>query len=293
MKLLGRLVLVIVVLLVSWQLARGVHSARYEYNNFHAPRSRPQRPRDGSLPGVQDVQFAGASGTTLRGWYVPSRTGAAVILAGGSGTDRTGMLNEARALVAGGLGVLVFDWPGCGESDGTIGVGDAERAAVRGAVDFVASRPDVRPGRIGILGFSLGSWASLLEGASDMRVAGFVVEGAFDEPRSQTLAEYQRSGLAAQWGAVLGARLAGLARRPDRVVDIVAGIAPRPIVFITGLRDVTVPPPLTRAVHAAAGEPKQLWVVPAASHGGYIAADTSVASRLRAFFLETLAPPVP
>ena len=290
MKLLGRLGLGVILLLSAWPLVRGYHSARFEYGNFHLPRTHPQRPADASALRLEDVQFTGAGGTILRGWYIPSRTGAAVVLAAGSGGDRTMLLDQARVIAAGGTGALLFDWPGCGESEGEIGAGAAERAAVRGAVDFVASRPDVQAGRIGLLGFSLGSWAALLEGERDARVASFVLQGVFDDPRSQTMVEYAPSGRFAQWGAVLGERLAGMDQDPGRASLQLAAVSPRPIAFVTGTLDRVVPPALTRALHATAREPKELWVIEGATHGDYATVDPGFGPRLRAFVERTLTP---
>lgn len=284
-----------VALLLAWPLMRGARSAWYEYNNFRLPRTAPQRPRDADQLGLRDVQFASADHGTMRGWYIPSRTGAAVVVAGGSGCDRTVMLRHARLLVGAGLGVLLFDWPGCGESEGAIGFGRHEVEAVRSAVDFVARQPDVQAGRIGALGFSQGSWAALLAGEQDPRLAAFVLEGVFDDPRSQIMAEYESGGLAAGWGAVVGATVGGLERSPEHALARIAAIAPRPVVFVTGSRDVSVPTRLTRALFDAAPQPRELWVIDSATHGGYLTADPKYGARMRDFLVRALrsTPPGP
>ena len=276
-------------LAMAWPLARGLRIAWYEYNNFDQPRTRPTRPRDAAALGLLDAEFRTSDGLTMRGWYIPSRTGASVILVGGSGSDRNAMLDHARALCVGGTGALLFDLPGTGFSDGRAGVGEGERAAVAAAVDYVRARPDVHHGRIGIIGFSLGSWASLLIGAADARIRAFVVEGVFDDPWSQTKMEYEDAGPLAQWGALLGARLAGMERSPGGTREAVRLIAPRPLLFVAGTRDMTVPASLTRAVYDAASEPKQFWLIKGAAHGGYVSADSSFGPRLRAYVESVLA----
>jgi hypothetical protein len=65
-------------------------------------------------PAHEDVSFETSDGLTLRGWYVPSKNGAAVI----SFPGRKGPQKPARMLARHGYGVLVFDRRGEGESDG-------------------------------------------------------------------------------------------------------------------------------------------------------------------------------
>jgi hypothetical protein len=60
------------------------------------------------------VSFRTNDGLVLRGSYVPSRNGAAVIVAPG----RTGTRRHARMLVRHGYGVLIFDRRGEGKSEG-------------------------------------------------------------------------------------------------------------------------------------------------------------------------------
>ena len=54
---------------------------------------------DGNLGRAkQPVALQGADGTALRGWYVPSRNGAAVIALHGTGSNRNGVAPHARML---------------------------------------------------------------------------------------------------------------------------------------------------------------------------------------------------
>ncbi len=64
------------------------------------------------------VTLRTADGLRLRGWYVPSRNGAAVALLHGTGGNRTGVAAHARLLARRGYGVLLFDLRGHGASDG-------------------------------------------------------------------------------------------------------------------------------------------------------------------------------
>ena len=94
-----------------------------------------------------------STGSTLRGWYVPSRNGAAVIAFPG----RKGPQRHCRMLARHGYGVLLFDRRGEGASDGDPNsYGWGGEKDIRAAVDFLRHRADVDPERIGGIGFSVG-----------------------------------------------------------------------------------------------------------------------------------------
>src|SRR5262245_9584686 len=78
---------------------------------FDPPRPALQKPTD--FAELRDVSFGSAA---LRGWYAPSRNGGAVIFTHGSYSDRSMLVLEGQALARAGFGVLLFDWPGHGES---------------------------------------------------------------------------------------------------------------------------------------------------------------------------------
>lgn len=286
---LGRIILGGLAAVAGWQLLRAARAVRTEYKFFSAPRSIPDRPADSEALGLRAIEFRSADGSLLKGWYLPSRTGAAVVAVGGSSATRAGMLPYARILAAGGTGVLLFDWPGCGESEGKIGVGSKERDAVHAATAFLARQPDVEPGRLGLLGFSLGAHVALLAAADDSLVRALFVEGVFGNPWEQGLAEYGHGGLATQWGALLGDWLNGMERNTPDPAAAAARFAPRPMLIVAGTDDKTVPARLSREVYDNAREPKAFWLIPGAEHGGYLRADPTYGARLRDFIERALA----
>ena len=272
---------------VSWQLLRVARAVHTETGFFFAERFVASRPPDADSLGLLDVEFPGADGAKLRGWYIPSKTGAAVVVAGGSGGNRSGMLEYARLIALGGMGVLLFDWPGCGESEGKIGVGPKERDAVRAAVAFVSRQADVEAGRIGLFGFSLGAHVALLA-ADSTPARALVVEGVFSNPWEQGRAEYRAGGLATQWGALLGDLLNGMeADTPDATAAALR-FAPRPLLVVAGTDDETVPLDLSRKVFESAHEPKAFWLIKGARHGTYLTTDPTYGPRLRDFLTREL-----
>ena len=100
-----------------------------------------------------DVEFTTSDGLKLKGWYIPSNNGAAVIAFPG----RSRTQNEAKMLASHGYGVLLFDRRGEGESEGDPNaLGWQGERDIHAAVAFLHGRADVDPERIGGLGLSVG-----------------------------------------------------------------------------------------------------------------------------------------
>jgi uncharacterized protein len=135
----------------------------------------------GSPPSAayQDVTFEATDGLDLAGWYRPSRNGAAVLVVHGGSSDRKGSLNHAEMLARHGYGVLVYDARGRGESDGSENnYGGDWSKDVAGALDFLKTRDDVDPRRIGAVGLSTGADALIDIAPERPDVAALVADGA-------------------------------------------------------------------------------------------------------------------
>jgi dipeptidyl aminopeptidase/acylaminoacyl peptidase len=225
----------------------------------------------------------------IRGWYVRSRNRAGIVLVHGSSNDRRSRLPEARILIRHGYGVLLFDLPGCGESGGSFTLGRSERAALASALDWITSREDVDPQRVGVLGFSVGAYVAAIVAADDPRARALVLEGTLFDVEEQTRYEYGRYGLLSQIPAMLANRAHGYHPEDPGPRQALPRIAPRPLLFITGTDDTSVLPAQTEQAFAVAHRPKDLWAVPGAHHGDYArAAPVAYEERLTRFFDESL-----
>ncbi len=145
------------------------------------------------------VTFTASDGVQLEGWYRPSRNGAAVLLISGGGGNRRSTLRHARMLERNGYGVLVYDPRGSGDSEGSVnsyGWGWEKDAAA--ALDVLARRSDVRPGRVGILGLSTGADIAIDTAARRSDVAAVVADGAagigYEDVKEYTDDPLQRAG---------------------------------------------------------------------------------------------------
>lgn len=206
---------------------------------------------------------------SLSGWYVPSRNRAAVVMTHGTNDDRTSRLPELRTLADAGFGVLVFDWPGCGLSRGTVHWGEQERQALAAAITWLQARSDVDPNRIGGLGFSIGSYILAQVSAKDQRLRAVVLEGTPAGYRDVIHWENRKWGALSEIPANWALKNYGFENEDARPLDVIAQIAPRAVLLITGDKDDEVPPYMSQNLFAAAGSPKSIYVVPGANHENY------------------------
>jgi len=240
------------------------------------------------IPGLRDVSFATPAGTRLRGVFAPPHNGATVILTHGSQGEHSDMLLEARLLHGAGFGVLAFDWPGHGQSDGGIEWGAGERAALSSALGWLSAQPEVDAARIGAFGFSMGGHTVTQVAAQDPRLRAVAIAGTPPDPLVHLHWEYRHLGALRRWPARLALAVSGM-KTDEQVPERVIGkIAPRPLLLIAGEDDELVPPWMTERLFAAAQQPKTLMVVPRAGHGGYGKASPSEYSRGLVRFFEVL-----
>lgn len=249
---------------VFFALRSAIRAARGELADFRPARGPVARPHvlDG-LRLLRDVAFD-ACGVDMRGWYVPSSNRAAVVLTHGTGTDRRAVAHELRALADAGFGVLAFDWPGHGESDGRVTFGKCELEAFHAAVTFVASQPDVEPTRIGAFGLSIGAALVAVAAPDDARVRALALVAPFTDADELTRWQYARWGPLTQWPALwVDHRYGDGTLRP---IDAIGRLQNCPLFVVIGEQDQAVPPAMSEAVYAAAPLPKEKLVIPDAGH---------------------------
>jgi pimeloyl-ACP methyl ester carboxylesterase len=242
--------------------ARAYLASASELHPGRGPVARPPGVPD--LASVEDVTFV-AGGLRFRGWYQPARNGATVVFGHGSGANRAQLLPQAAMLARHGYGVLLFDGPGHGESEGRLTGGPAEVQAFRAAVDLAAARAggDV----LGAFGHSFGACVALRAAAEDERLRALVVDGAPADLREVQRAQFGAWGPLSYWPARLAQWRAGFDSDWLRPLAAAARLGPRPLLVISGAADVLVPPAVAQRVAEAASGPAALWLVPAAGHG--------------------------
>lgn len=232
----------------------------------------------------------------LAAWYIPPKeavNGATLIYVHGFGGNRGALLEQVAAMHEVGYGALLLDMRNHGESGDAITTwGPAEARDVVAAYNYLLTRPEVNPERIGLVGKSMGGAAVTLAAAQLPNLAVLIVEStysSFEENLPNILPGIARTpGFLAPYvfNRMESATMEALG--DTRVVEAVAGLNV-PFLLIHGERDQLVPTAQGRAIFAAANEPKQLYTVPGAGHLNIFTADPDTfTTQMRAFLVEHL-----
>jgi pimeloyl-ACP methyl ester carboxylesterase len=217
---------------------------------------------------VKAVTYSGESERVPGLLAVPAgrRAAPCVVYMHGFGRTKEDALPLVAPLAELGAGVFAIDAPYHGARANTAKrdqiVRDPERLAamlrqtvidLRRGLDFLESRPECDPSRLGAIGFSMGALDGALLAGSDERVASTVLMSA--STSWGTL--FRWSGLISEDGRILDRPAYKKALRaidPYRPERWVERIAPRPLLFINGTEDEVNPLPAARALQEAAGE---------------------------------------
>jgi MYXO-CTERM domain-containing protein len=231
----------------------------------------------------EEVEFTTNDGLRLKGWYIRSRNGAAVI----SFPGRASSQKRAKLLARHGYGVLVFDRRGEGESEGDPNLfGWEGERDVHAAVEFLRNRPEVDPDRIGGIGLSVGGEMMIEAAAESDALRAIVSEGASARSVRDIVANPGTT-----WSEVLGNGVATLATSlfsnalpPADLESLVPKISGA-VLFVYGENGQPAEEPANRAFYAVAHEPRELWEVPGSGHiGGTEARPREYEQRVVAFF---------
>ena len=242
-------------------------------------------PEKTGIAGLRTVSFMSPDQLELEGWYRPPTRGSVIIITHGTNTDRSSMLPELRLLTDAGYGVLAFDWPGLGNSRGRIRWDGQARRALTAAIDWVSAQPGVDRARIAGLGFSIGAYVMTQVAAEDSRLRAVVLEAGAPDFEDYIRLHYRHWWLLSELPARFGMRDSGLLDTTVAPVKLIQKIGPRPVLMLGGSEDQEISPELVRKLYAVAREPKALWIVAGAQHGGYIdAAPAEYAKRLTDFY---------
>jgi pimeloyl-ACP methyl ester carboxylesterase len=264
----------------------GLYPLAESYVVTHSARAYVPTPRLGGA--FEEVSFATSDGLRLKGWYVPSRNGAAVI----SFPGRRGPQKPARLLARHGYGVLLFDRRGEGESEGDPNAfGWRGTRDVRAAISYLQRRADVDRSRIGGVGLSVGGEVMLQLAAETDGLRAIVSEGAgvrsvreaVHVPGSVKVIFTEISAISTLGTAVFGSDLP-----PPSLTDLSAEIS-EPLLIIyseKGQGGETI----SRQYYDARG-PKELWPAPGGHTGAIDAAPNQYERRVVGFFDRALLQP--
>lgn len=213
---------------------------------------------------VDDVWIEAPDASRLHALYLraPEKPRAAVLFLHGNAENLSSHIHAVGWLPAQGHSVLALDYRGFGRSQGKASVPAAHEDAET-ALAWLANHEPKLP--LIVYGQSLGGSIALRLVALTPRrerVAAVVAESPFSSYRRVAREKLGQLWLTwpLQWPLSL------LISDRDSAIDIVDRISPVPLLLIHGQRDVIVDASHSQRLFAAAGEPKQLWLVPEGRH---------------------------
>ena len=269
------------------------------YVNTHPPKYPLHIPPSTYRADYETASFPSEDGITLKGWFVkpahPVSKAPVIIICHGVGANKSDFTELAVALSRRGYFVLLFDFRAHGESSGSrSSLGHHEQRDIAAVLDFLRSRPEVDPKRIGIYGFSMGASTAILAAARTHAFSAVVADSAFtslkDMARSAITGFYRLPSFPFLQLSMIAYELY-FQTRIDNIspASVIKDISPAPVFIIAGDGDRLVPAENGRKLFAAAKEPKELWIIPNADHGATLAAAGSAyEKRVGEFFDKNL-----
>ncbi len=172
-----------------------------------------------------------------------------------------------------GFVALVFNFRGCGPSQGNIDMVDWTHD-LAAAIDFLAMLPEVDKNRISLLGSSGGAAICVCAAATDKRVHAVVTlacPAEFDflaggQTADSLISRFREIGIIkdADFPPSVDKWLDGF--KTVAPIEYIAKISPKPFLLIHGDRDEVVPSAHAKKLFEKAGEPKDLVMLPGAGH---------------------------
>ena len=226
-------------------------------------------PADFGLP-FDDVSFAAGDGVRLHGWFAPGESGVTWLWCHGNAGNISHRLENLRLLHDElGVGVFLFDYRGCGRSEGSPSEEGTYRDA-EAALAYVLSRLDVDPERIVYFGRSLGA-AVAVELATRRPPCALILESPL--PSIAELARHHYPFLPV--GALLRTKYDSLSK---------IGKVRVPLLVLHGDQDEVIPFESGRKLFEAANEPKRFYTIRGAGHNDtYIVGGRDYFRALREF----------
>lgn len=255
-------------------------------------------PSDLALP-YEEFQIKTAEGIALSCWFIPrgpQARGTVIVLHGVSECKIVG-LPLAKRLFDSGFNVFLYDSRRHGESGGCVCTyGFYEKLDVSTIINTLEARNDVKLGRIGLMGSSMGAAVAIQVAALDPRVASVVAESGFASLR-KVYDEYQKRMTKIPWHYLRNLVI----KRSEQIAHFKASlVSPAeavkqvhvPIFLLHGTADNKIPAAASELVFRNANEPKELWLIPGAKHNDMVEkGGEEYFTRIVAFFQSTLITP--
>jgi alpha-beta hydrolase superfamily lysophospholipase len=229
-------------------------------------------PSDLQLP-YESLTLKTAEGIDLSCWLIKADgqpKGTIMYLHGVSESKIVG-LPMAKEFHARGYNVFLYDSRRHGDSGGTFCTyGFYEKHDTSTSINYLTSRGDLSMGKIGLFGSSMGAAVAIQVAAMDKRISAVVAESSFATLRG-IFDDYQRRMIKLPWHYLRNIVI----KRSERLAHFRAhSVSPLesirdvhvPVFILHGVNDNLIDYKYSVQLYNNACEPKELWLIPAASH---------------------------
>lgn len=238
------------------------------YNLLHSPmetRKLPIDTPDDLKLEFESVTVTNPDGMELAGWFIPGENDAVIIMQHGYKSTRSELLNEAEMMHRHGYNVLVTSIRAHDESEGElITLGVYEVQDMEAWYQYLLTRAEIDPEKIGILGNSYGGMLAIQFASQNEHIKAVVANSAFSSMQDTVatsvkhftgLSEFPFVPLIVFWAE----QQTGIKIEEINATEWIQLISPRPVFLMQGGRDTVISPASGERLYNAAGEPKELW----------------------------------
>jgi fermentation-respiration switch protein FrsA (DUF1100 family) len=237
----------------------------------------------------EDITLHTPDGLTLHGWWLP-RPAARSVVIGCHGHEgrKDDLLGIGTGLWRAGHNVLLFDMRGRGEN-----VPWPNTLAAREVDDLLTAvaytRERLPTAKIGVIGFSMGAAVALLAAARNSDIAAVLADSPFTGADDVIAFQMRQKVLFAEellpLVDAMVARRYGYRLSQVRPLDVVARLAPRPLLLVHASHDTMIPVAHAYRIFTVAQHPKELWIAEGIEHcGAYFDDRQQYVERAAAFF---------
>lgn len=228
-------------------------------------------PKDAGLP-QENVSVETFDGLHLSGWFVAQRKAiGTVIYLHGVGDCKIAGVPFAQFLFHKGFNIFLYDSREHGESEGYYCTyGFYEKYDVSAVITYLQSRKDVKIGKIGIFGTSMGGAVAIQAAAIDPRISAIISEGSYTALRT-VFVDYQKRIIKLPWHFLRNIALVQSQKMANFKARLVAPIEDIkrvhvPILIVHGKNDSFIKSEYSKMLCDAANEPKRLLLIDNAGH---------------------------
>ena len=224
----------------------------------------------------ENIVFQTRDGLKLKGWFLPSPVGdkRTIVMCHGMSDNKGLLLKQTYFLnKAGGFNLVYFDFRSHGDSEGAITTsGGLETIDFDAAMSWLRQAKPELMDAVGAFGLSMGATVTVVSMPAHPDVRCAVLESPFTDYRTVIARWFWNNVKVPYYPLVaLTIKIVRFRVNAPEIEDFdpvaaAARIAPRPLLVIGGERDRLMPPDDVKQVFNAAREPKELWLVPGASH---------------------------